>query len=99
MNKIDIVDLLATAPEGQSVTVQGWVRSRRDSKAGLSFIALYDGSCFDSLQVIAEQSLHNYQDQVLHLSSGYAIEVTGTQGATAMSNVAGTAKFPTPPPA
>ncbi len=78
MNKIDIVDLLATAPEGQSVTVQGWVRSRRDSKAGLSFIALYDGSCFDSLQVIAEQSLHNYQDQVLHLSSGFAIEVTGT---------------------
>ncbi|MGQ7847487.1 asparagine--tRNA ligase [Granulosicoccus sp. 3-233] len=78
MNKIDIVDLLATAPEGQSVTVQGWVRSRRDSKAGLSFIALYDGSCFDSLQVIAEQSLPNYQDQVLHLSSGFAIEVTGT---------------------
>lgn len=78
MNKIDIVDLLATAPEGQSVTVQGWVRSRRDSKAGLSFIALYDGSCFDSLQVIAEQSLDNYQEQVLHLSSGYAIEVTGT---------------------
>lgn len=78
MNKIDIVDLLATTPEGQSVTVQGWVRSRRDSKAGLSFIALYDGSCFDSLQVIAEQSLDNYQEQILHLSSGYAIEVKGT---------------------
>ncbi len=78
MNKTDIVDLLDTAPEGQSVTIQGWVRSRRDSKAGLSFIALYDGSCFDSLQVIAEQSLPNYQDQVLHLTSGFAIEVTGT---------------------
>lgn len=78
MNTLDIVDILATEPTGQSMTVQGWVRSRRDSKAGLSFIALYDGSCFDALQVIAEQSMPNYQDDVLRLSAGYAIEVTGT---------------------
>jgi len=78
MNTLDIVDILATEPTGQSMTVQGWVRSRRDSKAGLSFIALYDGSCFDALQVIAEQSMSNYQDDVLRLSAGYAIEVTGT---------------------
>ncbi len=78
MNKIDIADLLATSPAGQSVTVQGWVRSRRDSKAGLSFIALYDGTCFDALQVIAAKSLDNYESEVLHVSSGYAIEVTGT---------------------
>lgn len=31
---------------GQTVTVQGWVRTRRDSKAGLSFINVSDGSCF-----------------------------------------------------
>lgn len=78
MNKTDIVELLATSPEGQSVTVKGWVRSRRDSKAGLSFIALYDGSCFDSLQVIADQSLDNYTSEVLHVSAGYAIEISGT---------------------
>lgn len=78
MNKIDVVDILASEPQGQSITVQGWVRSRRDSKAGLSFLALYDGSCFDALQVIANQSLSNYQDDVLSMSAGYAIEVTGT---------------------
>lgn len=77
MNKIDIVDLLKTAPTGQNVTVQGWVRSRRDSKAGLSFIALYDGTCFDTLQVIAEQSLENYQSDVLKITAGFAIEISG----------------------
>lgn len=78
MNTLDIVDILATEPTGQTMTVQGWVRSRRDSKAGLSFIALYDGSCFDALQVIAEKAMSNYEDDVLRLSAGYAIEVTGT---------------------
>ena len=78
MNKIDIADLLTTSPQGQPVTVQGWVRSRRDSKAGLSFIALYDGTCFDALQVIAAKTLENYETEVLHVTSGYAIEVTGT---------------------
>ena len=78
MNKIDVVDILASEAQGQSITVQGWVRSRRDSKAGLSFLAIYDGSCFDALQVIADQSLANYQDEVLRMSAGYAIEVTGT---------------------
>ena len=77
MNKVDIVELLKTKPSEQSVTVQGWVRSRRDSKAGLSFLALYDGTCFDSMQVIADQSLDNYQSEVLKMSAGYAIEVTG----------------------
>lgn len=78
MNKVDIVELLATAPQSQTVTVKGWARSRRDSKAGLSFIALYDGSCFDPIQVIAEQSLENYQSDVLKITAGYAIEVSGT---------------------
>lgn len=78
MNRIDIVDLLKTPPEGQRVTVQGWARSRRDSKAGLSFLALYDGTCFDALQVIAQNTLSNYQDDVLRITAGYAIEVSGT---------------------
>lgn len=77
MNKIDIVDLLSTTPEGQLVTVQGWARSRRDSKAGLSFLALYDGTCFDALQVIAESTLPNYQNEVQKITAGCAIEITG----------------------
>ncbi len=78
MNKLDIVELLATKPSEQAITVQGWARSRRDSKAGLSFIALYDGTCFDALQVIVDASLSNYQQDVMRVSAGFAIEVTGT---------------------
>ncbi|NND92092.1 MAG: asparagine--tRNA ligase [Granulosicoccus sp.] len=77
MNQVDIADLLSTTPAGQDVVVQGWVRSRRDSKAGLSFISLYDGTCFDALQVVAEESLENYHGDVLRLSSGFAVEVRG----------------------
>ncbi len=78
-----IVDHLATPPESLSgdapeVVARGWVRSRRDSKAGLSFIALYDGSCFDALQVVAPDTLANYEDEVRHVTAGCALEVRGT---------------------
>ena len=53
---------------GSRLTVQGWVRTRRDSKAGLSFIAVHDGSCFEPLQVVASTELPNYRSEVLHLS-------------------------------
>ena len=48
---------------GQTVTVKGWVRTRRDSKAGLSFIQVHDGTCFDPIQVVAPGDLPNYIDQ------------------------------------
>jgi asparaginyl-tRNA synthetase len=63
---------------GTQVTIRGWVRTRRDSKAGLSFINLTDGSCFDPIQVVAANSLPNYADEVQHLSSGCAIIARGT---------------------
>ncbi|WP_100550618.1 asparagine--tRNA ligase [Caedibacter taeniospiralis] len=63
---------------GQKVTVRGWLRSRRDSKAGISFLAIHDGSCFDPIQAIAESSLANYQSEILGLTKDCAIEVTGT---------------------
>ncbi|MBV8233074.1 MAG: asparagine--tRNA ligase, partial [Planctomycetaceae bacterium] len=47
---------------GETVTVEGWIRTRRDSKAGLSFLQVHDGSCFDPIQVVAEATLPNYQD-------------------------------------
>ena len=64
-------------PPGGRTTIQGWVRTRRDSKAGLSFIAVHDGSCFESLQVIAPVELSNYASEVTHLTAGCAIRVTG----------------------
>ena len=64
-------------PVGSQVTVKGWVRTRRDSKAGLSFIALHDGSCFAPLQVVARPSLPNYETEVRHLTTGCSVTVTG----------------------
>jgi len=61
---------------GESVTVKGWVRTRRDSKAGLSFVALHDGSCFDPIQVVALNSLSNYAD-VQRLTASCSLSVTG----------------------
>jgi len=78
-----VVDILAGTPAvGASATVQGWIRTRRDSKAGLSFLALHDGSCFDALQVVAPATLANYAAEVLHLTAGCAVTVTGTVAAS-----------------
>ena len=71
----EILDQAATA--GQSVKVQGWVRTRRDSKAGISFIALSDGSCFATLQIVVPNTLDNYQSDVLNITTGCSIIVTG----------------------
>jgi asparaginyl-tRNA synthetase len=62
---------------GQTVTVKGWVRTRRDSKGGFSFVALNDGSCFDSIQAVCANTLSNYADEVTKLTAGCAVEITG----------------------
>jgi asparaginyl-tRNA synthetase len=77
MSFVSVSKALAAAP-GAVVTVKGWVRTRRDSKAGLSFVALTDGSCFGTLQLVVPQDLPNYASEVLHLTTGCAIEATGT---------------------
>jgi len=61
----------------REVTVAGWVRTRRDSKGGFSFIELNDGSCFSSLQVVADGSLENYTSEIQRLFPGSSITVTG----------------------
>src|SRR5437773_9130514 len=66
------------APPGAPATVQGWVPTRRDSKAGISVVHLSDGSSFHLLQVVAPNTLVNYADEVLRLTAGCAIEATGT---------------------
>src|SRR5687767_14717859 len=71
-------DVLAgRAPKETPVTLKGWVRTRRDSKAGFSFIHLSDGSSFHPVQVVAPKDLPNYDKEVLHLTAGCAIEATG----------------------
>ncbi|MDA7775010.1 asparagine--tRNA ligase [Pseudomonadales bacterium] len=61
-----------------TVTVKGWVRSKRDSKAGISFIAVHDGTCFDTIQAVVPNDLENYETMVLPISTGCGVVITGT---------------------
>ena len=79
MSKVaSIVDVLqGKVAIGETVTVRGWVRTRRDSKAGLSFLAVYDGSCFDPIQAIINNDIENYESEILRLTTGCSVIVTG----------------------
>ena len=78
MSVVPVADVLhGRVAVDSEVTVRGWVRTRRDSKAGLSFIAVYDGSCFNPVQAVVNNSLNNYQDEVLHLTTGCSVIITG----------------------
>jgi asparaginyl-tRNA synthetase len=70
--------LAGRAPNDAPVTVKGWVRTRRDSKAGISFVHLSDGSSFHPVQVVVPSALPNYAAEVLHLTAGCAVEATGS---------------------
>jgi asparaginyl-tRNA synthetase len=75
---LKIRDALKSAP-GTALTVKGWIRTRRDSKAdgGLSFLTVHDGTCFDPIQVVARAGLSNYATDVLRLTTGCSVEVDG----------------------
>ena len=60
----------------QEVELNGWVRSRRSSKGGFSFVHINDGSCFDNIQAVADEKLANYDD-ILELSSGFSVRLRG----------------------
>jgi asparaginyl-tRNA synthetase len=78
MSSTRIAQVLAgDVPVGTKITVEGWIRTRRDSKAGLSFLAIHDGSCFEPLQVVAPQELPNYQTDVLRITTGCAVRASG----------------------
>ncbi|GAH87239.1 unnamed protein product, partial [marine sediment metagenome] len=63
---------------GSEVTLMGWVRTRRDSKAGFSFLEINDGSTIKNIQVVAESTLPNYTDVILRLTTGCSVIVTGS---------------------
>ncbi len=67
---------------GTDVVVQGWVRSRRDSKGGFSFLDVNDGSSLSGIQVVAEAGLANYESEVMKLVTGCAVRVAGTLAAS-----------------
>ena len=78
-----VVKLLSDkVPVGSEVTVRGWVRSKRESKAGFCFIAIHDGSCFDTLQIIAPNTLDNYESEISNITTGCSLTITGRLSAS-----------------
>ncbi|WP_130834598.1 asparagine--tRNA ligase [[Erwinia] mediterraneensis] len=78
MSVVPVADVLhGQVAVDSEVTVRGWVRTRRDSKAGISFIAVYDGSCFNPVQAVVNNSLNNYEHDVLRLTTGCSVVITG----------------------
>jgi len=71
-----IVNILADPLIGEQLQVSGWVRTRRDA-SGFSFIEVGDGSSLANIQVIADQTLVNYGDEIKKLSVGCSVLVTG----------------------
>ncbi len=63
--------------ENTLVTVQGWVKTKRESKAGVAFINLSDGSCFAAIQIVAAADLSNYETEIGKLTAGCSLSVTG----------------------
>lgn len=79
--KVSVAHILQNPEIGAKVVVQGWVRTRRDSKE-FSFLELNDGSCLKSVQVVADASLPEYKSVVLELNTGAAAEVCGILAAS-----------------
>jgi len=78
MQRIPVRDALTNVPVGEKVTVAGWVRTARTSGGGFSFLAVNDGSCLATVQVVADGKLGNYDSEVVHLTAGCSVVATGT---------------------
>ncbi len=77
MDIVSIAQARQKESAGREVRLQGWVRTRRDSKAGFSFIELNDGSSMGNIQVIADGDLENYESEVKKLTAGCCVSVDG----------------------
>ena len=76
-SKINVLQARQPDAVGNHSIVRGWIRTRRDSKGGFSFLEINDGSCFSNLQIIANGDLPNYTSEVLKLGAGCSVEVEG----------------------
>lgn len=75
MNRLKINTLLNLESPRASVLIKGWVRTRRDAK-GFSFLEINDGSCLKNIQVVADESMANYEE-IRKISTGSAVAVSG----------------------
>ncbi|MCR9115706.1 MAG: asparagine--tRNA ligase [bacterium] len=75
--KMSVQSARQPAAIGTQAKLQGWVRTRRDSKGGFSFIELNDGSCLANIQIIADAELANYEEEIKKLTAGCSVTVIG----------------------
>ena len=62
---------------GKLIRLSGWIRTRRDSKGGFSFLEVNDGSCQGNIQIIADADQSNYESEITRLTSGCSVTVEG----------------------
>ncbi len=77
MEKISVKNARDESSIGKTGKLQGWVRTRRDSKAGFSFIEINDGSSQGNIQIIAPADLENYESEIKRLTAGCSISAEG----------------------
>jgi asparaginyl-tRNA synthetase len=77
MDTIRVAEAREATAVGREVRLQGWIRTRRDSKGGFSFLELNDGSSLANVQVIAEAALANYESEIKHLGAGASVTIEG----------------------
>ena len=78
MPPVRIAKILSDAQPEQSIVVKGWVRTRRDSKNGFSFVELNDGSCMKNLQVLIDGSVPGYDKAISDVTTGASVSINGT---------------------
>ena len=77
METISVADARKAESIGKQVLLRGWVRTRRDSKGGFSFIELNDGSCQGNIQIVADGKLENYEAEIKKLIAGCSVSIEG----------------------
>jgi asparaginyl-tRNA synthetase len=77
MDRLSVKEARDSSAIGRIVTLQGWIRTRRDSKGGFSFLELNDGSCLANIQIVADAKLPNYESEIKQLSPGCSVAVHG----------------------
>ncbi len=77
MQKMSVSDARQASAVGKEIKLQGWVRTRRDSKGGFSFIELNDGSCQGNVQILADGKLANYETVIKKLNVGASLSIIG----------------------
>ncbi len=77
MNRVRIAQVLKTGEPGQEIDVRGWVRTRRDSKSGFSFVELNDGSSMANLQVVIDSAVPGYEETIKDVTTGASLAIVG----------------------